>query len=57
MIDEAYVKAAARIVELEIKPEELPEVVANLQHIEAFALPLLAAEIESGDELAPVWTP
>jgi len=57
MIDEAYVTAAAHAVELAIGPEELPGVVANLQRIEALALPVIAAAIEPDDELAPVWTP
>jgi hypothetical protein len=57
MIDEAYVLAAAKALELPIAPEHLPGVVANLQRIAAIAEPLGATALTPEDELAPVWMP
>ena len=57
MIDEAYVIAAAKALELPIAPEHLPGVVANLQRIAEIAGPLNATPLAAEDEAAPVWMP
>ena len=57
MIDETYVIAAAKALDLAIAPEHLAGVVANLQRIEAIAEPLEAATLGPDDEAAPVWMP
>ena len=57
MIDEAYVIAAAKALELPIAPEHLPGVVANLQRIEAIAESLDTIALAPEDEAAPVWMP
>ena len=57
MIDEAYVIAAAKALELPIAPEHLPGVVANLQRIAAIAEPLNMTPLAPEDEAAPVWMP
>ena len=57
MIDEAYVLAAAKALELPITPEHLPGVLANLQRIEAIAGPLESTVLAPEDEAAPVWMP
>ena len=57
MIDETYVLAAAKAVDLSVAPEHLPGVVANLQRIEAIAAPLAAVDLDPRDEAAPVWMP
>ena len=57
MIDEAYVIAAAKAVDLPIAPEHLPGVVANLQRIAAIYEPLDALALGPEDEAAPVWMP
>ena len=57
MIDEAYVVAAAKALELPIAPEHLPGVVANLQRIAAIAESLDAIALAPEDEAAPVWMP
>ena len=56
-MDEAYVVAAARALELPIAPEHLPGVVANLQRIAEIAGPLNATPLAAEDEAAPVWMP
>ena len=57
MIDETYVLAAAKALDLAIAPEHLPGVVANLQRIEAIYELLDAIALGTGDEAAPVWMP
>jgi hypothetical protein len=57
MIDEAYVIAAAKALDLPIAPEHLPGVVANLQRIAAIYEPLDALALGPEDEAAPVWIP
>ena len=57
MIDETYVIAAAKVLELPISAERLPGVVANLQRIEAIAEALDAVALAPEDEAAPVWMP
>ena len=57
MIDEAYVIAAAKALDLALAPEHLPGVVANLQRIAAIAEPLNATALAPDDEAAPVWMP
>ena len=57
MIDETYVIAAAKALDLPIAPEHLPGVVANLQRIEAIVSPLNAIALAPEDEAAPVWMP
>ena len=57
MIDEAYVLAAAKALELPITPEHLPGVLANLQRIEAIVAPLESTVLTPEDEAAPVWMP
>ena len=57
MIDETYVLAAAKALDLPIGPGHLPGVVANLQRIEAIAEPLNAIPLDPEDEAAPVWMP
>ena len=57
MIDEAYVIAAAKALELPITAEHLPGVLANLQRIEAIVGPLESTVLTPEDEAAPVWMP
>jgi len=57
MIDEAYVIAAAKALDLAITPGHLPGVVANLQRIEAIAESLDTVALAPEDEAAPVWMP
>jgi hypothetical protein len=57
VIDETYVLAAARALDLVIAPEHLPGVVANLQRIEAIAEALNGTALGPEDEAAPVWMP
>ena len=57
MIDEPYVLAAAKALDLPVAPEHLPGVVANLQRIEAIFEPLDAVALGPADEAAPVWMP
>lgn len=57
MIDDAYVIAAARALDLPITPEHLPGVLANLRRIEAIAQALDAVALAPEDETAPVWMP
>ena len=57
MIDEAYVLAAAKALELPIAQEHLPGVIANLQRIAAIAEPLDAMALAPDEEAAPVWMP
>jgi len=57
MFDEPYVKQVAQALELEIAPEHLPGVLANLRRIAEVAAPALRVSPEVEDELAPVWRP
>jgi hypothetical protein len=56
-IDEAWVLAASRGVNLSLAPEQVAGVTANLARIETVAHSLDAVALEAHDELAPVWTP
>ena len=57
MIDEAYVTATAKALDLPVAPEHLPGIMANLQRIEAIVEPLNALPLAPEDEAAPVWMP
>ena len=57
MLDETFVIAAAKALDLTVALEHLPGVVANLQRIEAIAEPLGAVVLTAADEAAPVWMP
>lgn len=57
MFDEQYLKSAARALELEIAPEHLPGVMANLQRMTQIAAPALGIEPDVDVEPAPVWRP
>jgi hypothetical protein len=56
-IDEAWVLAAARLVEIELSPVQLPGVIANLKRTALLAEPVMRLELDTVDELAPVWRP
>ena len=57
MIDEAYVLAAARALDLPIAHEHLSGVVANLRRMEEIAQAVNAIALAPEDEAAPVWMP
>lgn len=57
MFDEQYLKSAARALELEIAPEHLRGVMANLQRMAEIAAPALRVEPDADVEPAPVWRP
>ena len=57
MIDEAYVIAAAKTLDLAITPGHLPGVVAKRQRVEAIAESLDTIALAPEDEAAPVWMP
>jgi hypothetical protein len=57
-MDEAYVLSASRVLNLNIKKEELAGVTAQLQRIAAIAQSLEDVELDPfTDEMAPVWRP
>ena len=57
MFDEEYVKRTAQALGLQIAPEHLPGVLANLQRIAEIAAPALGVETTLEDEPAPIWRP
>lgn len=57
MFDEDYVKRTAQALGLEIAPEHLAGVVANLRRIAEIATPVLGVETAIEDEPAPIWRP
>lgn len=57
MVDEAYVREALKLSELEVEKASLPAVVANLERIAGFAGMLEAIPLNIDDEPAPVWRP
>lgn len=57
MIDEAYVREALKLSELEVEKASLPAVLANLERIAGFAGMLEAIPLNVDDEPAPVWRP
>lgn len=57
MPDEEYARIVASVLGLEIAPEHMPGVVANLRRVAQLGAPALDAEIGAEDEPAPVWRP
>lgn len=57
MFDEQYLKSVARALELEIAPQHLQGVMANLQRMAQIAAPALRVEPDADVEPAPVWRP
>ena len=57
-MDEAYVLAVSRLLNLNLSKEQLPGVAAQLQRIEQIAQALEAVELDPfTDEIGPVWRP
>ncbi len=56
-IDEASVAMLARAAGYSFRPEELPEITAQLRRAHEIAAPLLAYEPDDVDEFGPVWKP
>lgn len=58
MIDEAYVRAVAQRLQLELSSQQVARVELQLQRIEVIAQPLFDVELDPmTDEMAPVWRP
>ena len=56
-IDEAMVRALARLAGLDLADEHLPAVIANLKRTAQIAGPVMALPLSEQDELGPVWRP
>ena len=57
MIDETYVRAAARALGLDLPENRVAEVLIQMKRIEAVASPVLEAKLETDQEPANVWRP
>lgn len=56
-IDEALVRATARLVGIELTDDQLPGVVANLKRTAQIAGAVMALPLSEQDELGPIWRP
>ena len=56
-IDEVWVRAAARLVALELSPAQIPGVIANFKRTAQLAEAVMRIELDAAEELAPVWRP
>ena len=56
-IDDAWGRATARMVGLELTDEQLPGVIANLIRTAQIAAPVMALPLSGEDELGPIWRP
>lgn len=57
VVDAAMVKHLAGLLGLELTPEQLPGVVANLQRTAALAQTLAALPLDPEQEAGPIWRP
>ena len=56
-IDEAAVLTLAKMVNLVLRPDELPAIVEQLRRACAIASPLLTCDLDEEDESGPIWRP
>jgi len=56
-VDEALVLRLAACVGLELTPDQLPEVTANLRRTLALAREMTSVTLEPSEEAAPIWRP
>ena len=56
-IDEAWVRAAARLQGIELEDDQIPGVIANFKRTVQIAHPVIALALDEQDELGPVWRP
>lgn len=54
-IGAAELVALARLADLDLRPEQLPAVLANFRRAAELAETIIALDLDPSDEIAPVW--